>query len=411
MNASAAPPLEESLDPSADAAALSLSAATRGPTQGPPPRRLPGLQGSAPGASSAAARGPRAKGAGSKPLDKRDLVMMVTQLSIMTRSGVDVADAINSIAGRASKPAVRESLSQLHAALQEGSRLSQALAAQGDRFGGVMTASVAAGEASGKLPQVLDRMRVLMRDELRLRSAIRSVVSYPLVLMVVTFGVLGAMVFFVLPQFGSIYESSQAPTPVVTKLLLNTASVIRTYWWAVAAAGGLGLVGAARLARSATGRRWIDRTCFQIPLLRSVCRSLGVGRVFRLQGVLLESGVPLLEVLQLTKSVSRNSLMKDLNARMQQAVLVGKRMSSALEGHVCVPDGALEMVATAEANGQLAGVLQTVGEFFESEGEQQLKEVVKIAEPIIIVLLGVVVGAIVLAVMMPMLDLSTAGAH
>ena len=124
---------------------------------------------------------------------------------------------------------------------------------------------------------------------------------------------------------------------------------------------------------------------------------------------MLESGVPLLEVLELTQQASRSTLMRELNEDMQQAVLVGKNMSSAMADSPCIPEGALEMVATAESNGQLASVLQTVGEFFEGEGEQRLKELVKLAEPVIIVLLGVVVGAIVLAVMLPMLDLSSAG--
>ena len=379
-----------------------------------PASRLPALSGS--GAKHAAtSAAPRAKSAAArqhgstKSLDKRDLMMFVTQLSIMTKSGVDVADAIRNIASRAGKPAVREALFQLHTALEEGNRLSEAMAAQGERFGGIIVASVAAGEASGQLSEVLARLRILMRDELRMQSAMRAVVSYPIVLAIVTVGVLSAMIFFVLPQFGKIYANSRAPTPVVTQMLLDFSTIVRSYWWAVLGAAVGGAFAVVKGVKSAAGRRWIDRTSFRVPLLRDVCRSLGLGRVFRLQGVLLESGVPLLEVLQLTQAVSKNSLIRDLNERMQQSVLVGKNMSAALVGSECVPDGALEMVATAEANGQLGSVLQTVGEFFESEGEQQLKEVVKVAEPAVIVGLGIVVGAVVLAVMLPMLDLSTAG--
>ena len=393
------------------AAGISLGGESAGVARAPL-RRLPGratsAERAAPVQRSSAARsktGQRRE----KPLAKRDLLMIVTQLSIMTRSGVDIADAIRSIAGRATKPIVREALQQLHMSLEEGSRLSQAMAAQGDRFGGIVIASIAAGEASGKLSEVLGRLRVLMRDELRTRNAIRSVMSYPLVLTVVTAGVLAAMIFFVLPQFAGIYEASRAPTPAATQLLLTVAATLRQYWWAVAMLVAGAGIGGWRLFRSGSGRPWIDRMFYRLPLLRDVSRPLGIGRAFRLQGALLESGVPLLEVLQLTKSVSTNTLMQALNERMQQAVLVGKCMSSALAQSECVPEGALEMVATAEANGQLAGVLQTVGEFFESEGEQQLKDLVKIAEPAIIVLLGLVVGGIVLAVMLPMLDLSAVG--
>ncbi|MCA9242035.1 MAG: type II secretion system F family protein, partial [Planctomycetales bacterium] len=344
-----------------------------------------------------------------KRIPKRSLLMIVTQLSIMTRSGVDLADAVRSIAVRATNPLVRDSLSSVHASLEAGLPLFKALAEQGDRYDAVMTSSVAAGEASGRLSEVLSNLATLMRDDIRTQSSIRSAVSYPLVLTLVTFGVLTAMIFFVLPQFRGIYETSRAPTPVVTQMLLDMSVVLRKYWWVVV--GLVALMGASlmQLLRSTEGRRWLDRLWFRVPLLGSVCRFLFSGRLFRLQGVLLESGVPLLEVLQLTQKVFKNAVVVEMNQRMQEAVLQGREMSSALAGATCVPEGALEMVATAEANGQLAGVLETVGEFFESEGEQQLKEFMKIAEPAIIVVMGVIVGAIVMAVMLPMLDLSSAG--
>ncbi|TWT76142.1 Type II secretion system protein F [Posidoniimonas polymericola] len=393
-----------------DLAANASAGDARAAAFGPPARAgaapPPGADAGPKPPEAAAAAPPRAVGGA---ITKREQVMFITQLAIMTRSGVDVADALRSISARAKRPALRAAMEELHELLQEGKCLSQALAAQAGRFDGVVIASVTAGEASGTLPEVLGRLGGLMRDELRTKAALRSVLSYPIVLTVVTFGVLTGMVFFVLPQFAGIYESSRAPTPVVTKLLLNGSSLLRAYWWLVALAAAGTCVAFWQVGRSTSGRRFFDNLCYSLPLLSSVCRSLSIGRAFRLQGVLLDSGVPLLEVLELTQQASRSTLMRELNHDMQQAVLVGKNMSSAMINSRCVPDGALEMVATAESNGQLAPVLQTVGEFFEGEGEQQLKELVKLAEPIIIVLLGIVVGGIVLAVMLPMLDLSSAG--
>ncbi|TWT35922.1 Type II secretion system protein F [Posidoniimonas corsicana] len=397
------------LDATASLGEMSAAAPVAGVGLGPPSRLIGGGAPLAAATSNAASARVTKAGGAKGSMSKREQVMFVTQLAIMTRSGVDVADAIRSIASRATRPGLRSTMESLHELLQEGKCLSQAMSALPGQFDGVVIASVTAGEASGRLSDVLGRLGDLMRDELRTKSAIRSLVSYPLVLSMVTFGVLTAMVFFVLPQFAGIYESSRAPTPVVTKLLLDGSMILRDYWWLAASVAAVAGVTAWRMLASASGRRMLDRIYFNMPLLSTVCRSISIGRSFRLQGVLLESGIPLLEVLELTKTVSRSTLMRELNEEMQQAVLVGKNMSSALLDSECVPDGAVEMVATAEANGQLSGVLQTVGEFFESEGEQQLKELVKIAEPVIIVLLGVVVGGIVLAVMLPMLDLSATG--
>lgn len=344
-----------------------------------------------------------------RPLSKRDQLILVNQLSIMLRSGVDLAEAVRTIATRSASAPTREAMGEVYAALEGGRLLSHALAERREQFGGVMVASVASGEASGRLPEVLSRLSVIIRDELRLRNSIRSAVSYPMVLTLVTVLVLAAMIFFVLPQFAGIYASSRAPTPAITRMLLDGAELARAYWWlllgAVAALG----VGVYRYLRSAGGRRTVDRLLLRLPLLRVICASLVAGRMFRLQGTMLDSGVPMLEVLQLTRHSVGNQCFEELIARMQASVVNGEGMAETLRDTDCIPDGAAEMIATAEANGQLGSVLQTVGEFYESEGEQLLRDAVKIAEPAIIVGLGLVVGVIVLAVMLPLLDLSTAG--
>ena len=153
----------------------------------------------------------------------------------------------------------------------------------------------------------------------------------------------------------------------------------------------------------------IDKALIRTPFVRTICASLFSGRMFRLQGVMLTSGVPMLEVLQLTRYSVGNSCYSELIDRIEASVINGEGVADALCDSPCVPNGAAEMISTAEANGQLGEVLQTVGEFYEYEGEQLLRDAVKFAEPAIIVALGLIVGAIVLAVMLPLLDLSTAG--
>lgn len=343
------------------------------------------------------------------PLHKRDLLMIVTRLSIMVRSGVDLAEAVRSVAFRSTHPNVRRSMGLVYTALENGSSLSEALEDQRGTFGGVMVASVAAGEASGRLTDVLGRLSTLIRDELRLQASVKAAISYPVVLLLVTGIVLAAMVFFVLPQFAGIYKSSRAPTPVVTQWLLDGSDALRSCWWAVLGATAAAIYAIRRYVTSTAGRRAFDLLSFQIPMAAAVARPLLTGRVFRLQGVMLESGVPMLEVLQLTRGAVGNSVLAELLGHVQISIANGRGMSAALLDSPCLPEGAVDMVATAEANGQLGPVLQTIGEFYEAEGEQQLRDLVRIAEPAIIVGLGLVVGAIVLAVMLPLLDLSTAG--
>lgn len=353
----------------------------------------------------------RPRGNRGRALGKREQLMIITQLSIMMRSGVDLADAVRSVHTRSKNAAIQEAMGIVYSSLESGQSLSAAIESERHRFGGVMVASVSAGEASGRLPDVLARLSTILRNELRLQNGLKSAISYPLVLVLVTALVLSAMIFFVLPQFSSIYESSQAPTPALTRMLLDFAEAMREFWWLLAISAGLLVGGFVTLVRSPWGKLQVDRLILQLPILSGVWRPLLTGRVFRLQGAMLLSGVPMLEVLQLTRDTTRNSVVKQLIDQVEIAVMRGEGMSTTLAASPYMPEGAAEMIATAEANGQLGEVLETVGDFFEAEGEQLLRDAVKIAEPAIIVVLGLIVGCIVLAIMLPLLDLSAASNH
>ena len=342
-----------------------------------------------------------------RQLRKRDLVMIITQLSIMSRSGVDLADAVQSLTNRAKRPDVRSALSDVHAALQNGQSFSQALAQQGNLFGDAMVAVIRAGEASGRMTEVLGRLAVLLRDEMRMQATIRSIMSYPALLLVVTGGVLMAMILFVLPQFAEVYKTMNAPPPWFTQILLDIGMGVRTYWWGVLIGSAVLLTAIVLFWRSQRGKVFRDHFLLQGMLLGPIFKAILAGRALRLVGNMLESGVSLMEALQLASNASGNIMLKRMFGRIEEEVLAGRTISQVLIQSPYVPEGTGEMVATAEATGQLANVLQTVGEFHEAEGEQALRDGVKILEPVIIVGLGVVVAGVVLAVMLPLLDLST----
>lgn len=342
-----------------------------------------------------------------KALPKRDLLMIVTQLSIMLRSGVDLADAVRGISLRANSPRVRQVMERLYANLEQGTSLSQALEMDQQQFGQVSVALVSAGEASGTLPEVLTRLSKILRDEMRLRSSLRSALGYPAVLLTVTLGVLAGMVFFVLPQFGGIFESSNVTVPWSTQLMLDGGQLARQYWWVLLGALVAAVVGLVAYCKSPSGRYQVDKLLLRAPLIGSIGTPLLSGRLFRLQGAMLDSGVPMLQVLKLTKSSVGNACYTELVERVEESVVQGEGFATVLQDNPLVPAAAADMIATGEANGQLGSVLQTVGEFYESEGEEKLRDTVKIAEPVIIIGLGIVVGGIVLSVMLPMLDITT----
>lgn len=344
----------------------------------------------------------------SRQLSKRDLLAIVTRLSIMLRSGVDLADAVRSISLRAGSPTIESAMRAVYSSLESGQSLSKALEAERERFGGVFIASAAAGEASGKMVEVLNRLSQILKDDMRLQSSIRSSVSYPIVLFVVTALVMCAMLFFVLPQFGGIYESANAVVPPWTAVMLDISQLARQYWWLVIVSC-IGLaVAAFQAVRLPRGRSSLDYFVLHAPLLSTMFRPLMAGRIFRLQGALLSSGVAMVDVLRLTRQSTNNSCFASLCSRIEQKVINGEGVAVALRESPFIPVEASEMIATAEVSGQLGNVLQTLGEFYEGQGEQKLRDVIKIAEPAIIVGMGILIGGMVLSVMLPLLDLSSA---
>lgn len=340
-------------------------------------------------------------------ISKRDILMLTSQLVIMTRSGVELAEALQICRDQCAIPALRKSLEQIYSDLSDGLSVSSALKRQTHVFGEAYAASVAAGEASGQITEVLVRMADMLRNEIRLQSTLRGALSYPIVLMSVSLLVVAALVGFVLPQFSQIFSEMEIPTPASTQILLDLSALLRHHgWWC-----GLGLiaavVGGIKLWSTQPIRRFRDGMTLNTIVVRDVTRSLFIGRTFRLLGTMLQSGVPLLDALSLCRSTLKNSRYHELFDSLQTEVLNGRGIGQALVATPFVPGSAAQMVLTAERAGKLGNVMQMVGEFYEDDGERRLQEFAKLLEPAIIVIMGAVVAFIVASVMLPMLDIST----
>ena len=337
---------------------------------------------------------------------KHDLLMLTSQLVIMTRSGVELAEAFKVAHQQCSKPALRNTLRQVYEDISNGVSISVAMQRQTDVFGEVYVAGIAAGEASGQITEVLSRIGEMLRKEIRLRSTVRGALAYPVALLLISLVVITALMTFVLPRFAGIFKDMGVETPVSTQMLLALSSSVQTHGWL----WGIGLAGAAfgavRLRSTEAFCRYRDRVALSLFLVRDVTRSLLVGRTFRLLGVMLQSGVPLPEALQLCRSSVRNRCYRDLFSTLLNEVLNGRGLAQSLSLAPFIPADAAQMAATGERTGKLGPVLQMVGEFYEDDGERRLQELMKLLEPLIVVVMGVIVGFIVASVMLPMLDIS-----
>jgi type II secretory pathway component PulF len=338
---------------------------------------------------------------------KRDLLTVTTQLAIMTKSGVDLASAFESLANQSSNERVRKVLGRIHEDVTGGKAVSEAMRAQCDVFGDAYVASVAAGEAAGQLPEVLGRLADLQRSELRNRATIRTLLAYPILLATISSAVVTGLVLFVLPRFEKIFAQFEVPLPAVTQVLVAISGVFRNFTWIWVPLVVAAIAGIVTSRYTASGRRWWDGAMLNTVLIRDITRAFYIGRTFRLLGLMIESGVPLLEGLKLTRGAVRNSLYRDLFKELEDAILNGRGLASSLIKAGFVPPVAAEMVLTAERTGTLGMVTELMGAHYEEEGETRLRELATMLEPMIIVTMGVIVATIVISVMLPMFDIAT----
>jgi type II secretory pathway component PulF len=341
-------------------------------------------------------------------VSQRDLAAATSQLSILMRSGMDLTTALESLARQTRKPAAKKMLSDIHQRVLSGLQFSEALSIYENTFGASYVASVRAGEASGKLTDVLIQLAQLRRQQMRMASALRAMMAYPIILTCVSSTVIMALLVFVLPRFGDIFADFESGLPWITKVLLAVSTILRGHLLLLIGVGIAAIVGLVTFLRSRPGQALADRLLLNGPILSYVSQPLLIGRACRLLGMMIENGVPVLEAIQLTRSSMKNRLYIQLFGDLENEVVNGRGLGNVLLNSKFVPAAAAEMLVMAEQSGSLELVTQVIGDHYEEEGESRLRELVNYAEPVLTVSLGLIIAVVILAVMLPMFDLATA---
>ncbi|GDX98296.1 type II secretion system protein F [Phycisphaerae bacterium] len=344
---------------------------------------------------------------GGKRLDS--VVFMCRQLSLLVATGTPLVDAIQSLEAQSPKGEWRSVLASLREKLEEGKSLAEAMGAHPEYFDAVCRSMVAAGESGGKLDVMLDRLGVLLRQQSRIRKTVSHAMIYPMLLVFVALGVMIAMVGFVLPRFEGLFKSLDTELPAMTKVLMQISHFLRAYWPYITV-GVIGtVVGGFFYFRSALGKRMIDTLSLRIPKLGTFTRVYATARIIRVLATLLEGKVPLLDALSLAKHSVPNTYYISLMRRAEEAVLRGESLSQGLSDPTLVPPAVLEAVKSGERSGRLADVLGSVAEYMDEDTQTTIKTVTGLLEPLILLVLGVIVGSMAISMMMPLFDLTAAG--
>jgi type II secretory pathway component PulF len=338
----------------------------------------------------------------------KNLAIFTRQLFVLVSTGTPLAQSLGALERQAPDLAFRGVVADLRSRVEEGASLSAAMQAHPEYFDAVDRSLVAAGESAGNLPAMLDRLATLIRKQLHVRSSIIGATVYPCLLIVVAFGVLATLLTFVLPRFTELFKTLDTPLPPTTKILMSISSAFRAYWWGVipvACAAGFGLF---IWTHSSGGKRLVDTIALRIPQIGGIVKSFSVARIARLLGILLQGRVPLTDALELTRDSCANHLYAALVTRAIDAVTRGESLAGAFADPQLVPPSVHEALLSGERSGQLATLLNTMADFMDEANELTVRSLTSILEPMILIVLGVLVGFVALSLFMPLFDLTAA---
>ena len=359
-----------------------------------------------PAAAAGAKRGSRRRRVG-RGARLRNVATFARQLHVLIVSGTPLVAALTALERQAQNDRWRAVLEAIRGRVEEGASLADALKEQPGDFDPITRSLVAAGESGGNLDGMLDRLASLKRRQLQIYRLVVGSLTYPALLIVVSVAVLCMLLLFVLPKFTMMFEMLDAPLPPSTQLLMLVSELLGSYWWA----GLIALVGAIAGTKmylaSPGGRRALDLALIRLPLVGPVMRNLATARIVRLLGVLLDNHVPLLEALQLTREASGNTHYADLIIDAEDAATRGEALSTAFAGGNLISPSVLEAIRSGERSGQMASLLLTVADFQDEDNEVVVKALTNIIAPLILVLLGIVVGFVAVSLFLPLFDLTS----
>ena len=331
--------------------------------------------------------------------------MATRQLSTLVSAGVPLVEALNALVEQTEHRGLKGVFAHVRDKVNEGSSLADALVTTG-KFDNLYVSMVRAGEASGALEAVLDRIADYLEDQVRLNNRVLSILTYPLFMLLFAVVVVGVMVTLVLPQITELLLAQDLELPWYTVMVIGSSDFLRGYWWLLILVGIALGYGYRAVARTEGGRSTLDHFWLRFPVIGRVIRFLAIARFTRTLGSLLASSVNIVEALNIARHVSNNAVFEAAADTARESILEGSPLAVPLKACGQFPPMVTTMVEVGERSGDLEGMLIKVADTYEEQVETSVSRLTSLMEPILILVMVGIVGIIIMAVLMPMLQLT-----
>ncbi len=334
-----------------------------------------------------------------------ELAMVSRQLAIMIDSGVPIVEALQSLAAQIRTPSLRDVISDVQQQVLQGYSLSQSLARHSGVFSQLYIDMVKTAEAGGELGRVMDQLATYLEGNLDIIRKVKSAMMYPIIVIAASVVTVVALETFVLPRFMKLFKQMGVAIPVTTKMLLAISNFLINYWYAVI----LGLAATGFLlklvANSASGRRWLDWGKLHAPVVGDLFRKIVLSRSLLALGTLLNGGVPLVTALETAAEASGNQVVGSVYRSTRSNVEGGGSIADAFGSSAEFPALVVQMTAVGERTGELPDLLLRVSDFYSKETDAKIKGLTSVVEPVLIVVLGALVGFIAVSIISPIYSL------
>jgi type IV pilus assembly protein PilC len=334
----------------------------------------------------------------------KDVSVFSRQFATMISSGLSMLRSLYILAEQTESKPLAAVVNQVRQDVERGASLSAALAKHPKAFNRLYVAMVRAGEAGGVLDSVLQRLATTIEKQVELRRKVKSAMTYPAVVSCLVLLLVTAMLLFVIPMFQNIYGSLGGKLPMPTQILINISNVVRKLWFIVFAAEGAAVFAFRKWINSEEGRKRWDTIKLKAPVFGALAKKTALARFGRTLSALVRSGVPILESLDIVAETSGNWVVSEAVRDTQQQVKRGEPLSKRLEMHPVFPPMVVQMMTVGEETGALDEMLDKIADFYDQEVEATVNALTSLIEPILIVIMGVVIGGMIIALYLPMFD-------
>ena len=339
---------------------------------------------------------------GSGKVKTKEIAVFFRQFSVMIDAGLPLVQCLEILAANQENQTFQKVLTGVRTTVEGGSTLANAMRQYPNVFDDLTTNMMEAGETGGILDVILQRLAAYVEKNVRLRSAIKSALIYPVAVVSIAVLIVGALLKWVVPIFSGLFTGLGVALPLPTRIVMGLSAFVGTFWWFFIV-GAVGLVvGIKQTRKHPRGLYYTDKLLLNTPIIGMLLRKIAVARFTRTLGTLITSGVPILEGLSITARTSGNAVLEEALMKVRKAIEEGRTIVDPLRECGVFPNMVTQMIGVGEATGAMDSMLQKIADFYEDEVDAATRDMLAMLEPLIIGVLGVAIGGIVISLYMPL---------